>query len=100
MYICNLVVYVTVFEIIDTFETYRSCIYFQVAEYINKNNPEIYQEAEKYLNIETFKKLKSAHKNMHSVQDNSTSSPLHSMSVASEALALQQSVIGIFFIYT
>lgn len=65
-----------------------------MAHYINKNNPEIFQEAEKCLNSETLKKS-AVPENMYSIQDNNLpSSPLHSMSVASEALALQQSVIG------
>ncbi|XP_035218356.1 putative leucine-rich repeat-containing protein DDB_G0290503 isoform X2 [Stegodyphus dumicola] len=64
-----------------------------VAHYINQNNPEFYQEAEKYLNHETSNK--SAFDNVYAVQENNLpSSPLHSLSIATEALALQQSVIG------
>lgn len=65
-----------------------------VAHYINQNNPDICQEAEKYFNSETFP---AAHdlSTMSQIQDNfSPTSPLHSMSIASEALALQHSVIG------
>ncbi|GFS55701.1 golgin subfamily A member 3 [Nephila pilipes] len=65
-----------------------------VAHYINQNNPDICQEAEKYFNSEVFQ---AAHdlSTMSQVQNNfGTTSPLHSMSIASEALALQHSVIG------
>ncbi|XP_054711245.1 golgin subfamily A member 3-like [Uloborus diversus] len=65
-----------------------------VAQYINKNNPEICQGAEKYFNPSSFN---NSAQSMHPEYQNSTpSSPLHSMSVATEALALQQSVIGNF----
>lgn len=71
----------------------------QVAQYINENNPEVYQEAEKYLHFEAMKKTTAQNSSMYSMQDdNSPASPLHSMSIASEALALQQSVIGMLFL--
>ncbi|GFS58879.1 hypothetical protein TNIN_387911 [Trichonephila inaurata madagascariensis] len=65
-----------------------------VAHYINQNNPDICQEAEKYFNSEVFPAANDL-STMSNTQNNfSPTSPLHSMSIASEALALQHSVIG------
>ncbi|GFU69701.1 golgin subfamily A member 3 [Trichonephila clavipes] len=64
-----------------------------VAHYINQNNPDICQEAEKYFNSEVFPAANDLSTMSHAQNNFSPTSPLHSMSIASEALALQHSVI-------
>lgn len=59
---------------------------------MNEKNPELCQEAERYFNSDSFQHLNS----MSNTSENTTptSTPLRSMSIATEALALQHSVIG------
>ncbi|XP_015916504.1 golgin subfamily A member 3 isoform X2 [Parasteatoda tepidariorum] len=63
-----------------------------VAHVINQNNPEIFKEAGRYFSSGNFKRLSDANDLVS--QSITNFSPLHSMSATSEALALQQSVIG------
>ncbi|XP_055940681.1 golgin subfamily A member 3-like [Argiope bruennichi] len=67
-----------------------------VAHYINQNNPDICQEAERYFNSDAFQSSSDLNSKNNMEENLSPTSPLHSMSIASEALALQHSVIGNF----
>ncbi|CAL1274552.1 unnamed protein product [Larinioides sclopetarius] len=67
-----------------------------VAHYINQNNPDICHEVEKYFSSDAFQVSHDLSNKHHMEENLSPTSPLHSMSIASEALALQHSVIGNF----